>query len=46
MITVIKNGKMVFEGRIEEDLDADIAIFDENINITHTIVGGKTVYEA
>lgn len=34
------------KGTLEEGKDADIVIFDENINISTTIVGGKIVYEA
>lgn len=33
------------KGLIKENYDADIVIFDENINIQSTIVNGKTVYE-
>ncbi len=33
------------KGRLAEGMDADIVLFDENINIAQTIVGGKTVYE-
>lgn len=32
------------KGQIKENFDADFAIFDENINIKMTIVGGKIVY--
>lgn len=34
------------KGRIKEGFDADIVIFDSDINISHTIIGGKVVYEA
>lgn len=33
------------KGLLKEGYDADIIIFDENIDIKKTIVGGKTVYE-
>lgn len=32
-------------GKLEENYMADIIIFDENINIKKTIIGGKTVFE-
>ena len=32
------------KGAIKQGFDADIIIFDENINIERNIVGGKTVY--
>jgi N-acetylglucosamine-6-phosphate deacetylase len=32
------------KGSINPGLDADIVIFDEGINISHTIVGGEIVY--
>ncbi|WP_183307778.1 N-acetylglucosamine-6-phosphate deacetylase [Dysgonomonas hofstadii] len=34
------------KGSITKDKDADIIIFDENINVQTTIIGGKIVYEA
>jgi len=34
------------KGTLEPGKDADILIFDNNINISTTIVGGKIVYEA
>ena len=34
------------KGSLSAGLDADIVIFDKDINVSHTIVGGKTVYEA
>ncbi|MBR5218260.1 MAG: amidohydrolase family protein, partial [Clostridia bacterium] len=32
------------KGAIKQGFDADIIIFDDNINIERNIVGGKTVY--
>lgn len=32
------------KGSLEKGKDADIILFDENINILRTIVGGKTIY--
>ncbi len=34
------------KGAIKEGYDADIVIFDENINISKNIIGGRLVYEA
>ncbi len=34
------------KGRIEKNFDADIVIFDNDINIKRTIINGKTVFEA
>lgn len=33
------------KGAVAEGYDADIVIFDDNINIEKNIIGGKTVYE-
>ncbi len=33
------------KGSVEEGKDADLLIFDEGINISHTIIAGKVVYE-
>lgn len=33
-------------GSLESGKTADIAIFDDNINVTRTIIGGKTVYKS
>jgi N-acetylglucosamine-6-phosphate deacetylase len=33
------------KGSIEKSKDADIVIFDEDINIEKTIVKGKVIYE-
>ncbi|MBR0277922.1 MAG: amidohydrolase family protein, partial [Clostridia bacterium] len=32
------------KGKIKKGYDADIVIFDDNINVLHSMVGGKTVY--
>ena len=32
------------KGKIEKGYDADMVIFDENITVSKTIIGGKTVY--
>lgn len=32
------------KGRIAQGMDADIVIFDDNVNVSSTIVGGKIVY--
>lgn len=32
------------KGQIKENLDADLTIFDENIDVKMTIIGGKIVY--
>lgn len=37
-------GVQDLKGSIVADKDADIVIFDENINIYNTIIGGKTIY--
>ena len=34
------------KGIIAEGYDADVIIFDENINVKTTIVGGRTVFES
>ena len=34
------------KGAIKEGYDADIIIFDEDINIAKNIIGGRLVYEA
>ena len=34
------------KGRIRPDMDGDITVFDENLNITATVVGGKRVWES
>ena len=33
------------KGSIEVGKDADLVIFDKNINILKTIIGGKVVYD-
>lgn len=33
------------KGRLAEGMDADIILFDEDIHIAQTIIGGRTVYE-
>ncbi len=33
------------KGSIEKDKDADLLIFDENINISYTIIAGNIIYE-
>ncbi len=33
------------KGRLVKGYDADLVIFDKNVNISRTIIGGKTVYE-
>ena len=35
----------VTKGSIAAGKDADIIIFDEDINVQRTIIGGKTVFE-
>lgn len=37
--------KLENKGELKEGYDADIVIFDDDINVIKTIVGGKTVYE-
>ena len=32
------------KGQIKENFDADLVVFDENIDIKITIIGGKVVY--
>ena len=32
------------KGQIKENFDADLVIFDENIDVKMTIVGGKIVH--
>ena len=32
------------KGALKQGMDADVVIFDENINIKNTIIKGKTVY--
>ena len=32
------------KGQIKENFDADLTIFDENIDVKMTIIGGKIVY--
>jgi N-acetylglucosamine-6-phosphate deacetylase len=34
------------KGSLRAGMDADIIVFDENINVSRTISGGETVYEA
>lgn len=34
------------KGTIESGKDADITIFDENINVSHTILGGNIIYKS
>ncbi len=34
------------KGRLAGGYDADMVVFDENITVTRTIIGGRTVYEA
>jgi N-acetylglucosamine-6-phosphate deacetylase len=34
------------KGRLAAGMDADVAIFDEQINVAMTIVGGEIVYTA
>lgn len=34
------------KGQLAEGFDADIVIFDENVNVNRTVIGGKTVYTA
>ncbi len=33
------------KGSIEKRKDADLVIFDNNIDVTHTIIGGKIIYK-
>ena len=33
------------KGRLAEGMDADIVLFDADVNIAKTIVGGRTIYE-
>ena len=32
------------KGALKQGMDADVVIFDENINIKNTIINGKIVY--
>ena len=34
------------KGQLKAGFDADIVVFDENVNIKRTVIGGKTVYTA
>ena len=34
------------KGQLKASFDADIVVFDENVNIKRTVIGGKTVYTA
>ena len=34
------------KGQIKENFDADLVVFDENIDIKMTIVNGKIVYSS
>ena len=34
------------KGQLKAGFDADIVVFDENVNIKKTVIGGKTVYTA
>jgi N-acetylglucosamine-6-phosphate deacetylase len=36
----------VDKGRIRPGSDADLVIFDENIDIRYTIIGGRIIYDA
>lgn len=34
------------KGKLQKGFDADVVIFDEDINIQYTIIGGKIIYES
>ena len=34
------------KGLLRPGYDADVVIFDPDVNVSHTIIGGRVVYEA